>query len=109
MEVRNAANPKDVKLYDTQRLRDEFLITGLFTQDNVKMVYSHIDRIITAGLMPIYHELKLEGGKELASDYFLCGQQIRKDYISLYGKNLKKMKPKKQILLMPWTILCLYY
>ena len=29
------------------------------------MVYSYIDRIITAGIMPVYQELKLEAGKEL--------------------------------------------
>jgi len=71
MEVRSASNPKDVKHYTTERLREEFHISKLFTKDNTRMVYSHIDRIITAGLMPVYQELKLEGGKELAADYFL--------------------------------------
>ena len=54
MEVRNAANPKDVKNYDTDRLREEFHISKVFTKDNTRMVYSHIDRIITAGIMPVY-------------------------------------------------------
>ena len=71
MEVRNAANPKDVKNYDTDRLREEFHISKLFTKGNIRMVYSHIDRIITAGIMPVYQELKLEAGKELAAEYFL--------------------------------------
>ncbi len=71
MEIRCASNPKDVKHYTTERLREEFHISKLFTKDNIRMVYSHIDRIITAGIMPVYLELKLEGGKELASDYFL--------------------------------------
>lgn len=71
MEVRNASNAKDVKHYTTERLREEFHIANLFTKDNVRMVYSHIDRIITAGFMPVYQELKLEAGKELAANYFL--------------------------------------
>ena len=71
MEIRSASNPKDVKHYTTDRLREEFHISKLFTKDNIRMVYSHIDRIITAGLMPVYQELSLVGGKELASDYFL--------------------------------------
>ena len=71
MEVRNAANPKDVKNYTTDRLREEFHIPKLFEKDEVKMVYSHIDRIITAGIMPVEQELKLEAGKELAANYFL--------------------------------------
>ena len=68
MEVRQAANAKDVKFYTTERLREEFHITGLFTPDNVKMVYSHIDRIITAGVIPVSETLTLEAGKELAAD-----------------------------------------
>ena len=30
MEVRTAASPKDVKYYDTERLREEFLIPEVF-------------------------------------------------------------------------------
>ena len=86
MEIRNAANPKDVKKYDTDRLREEFHISKLFTKDNVRMVYSHIDRIITAGLMPVYQELKLEGGKELASDYFLERREM--GCINIGGKGI---------------------
>ncbi len=76
MEVRSASNPRDMKHYTTERLREEFLIQGLFTADNSKMVYSHIDRIITAGFMPITKELKLEAGKELAADYFLQRREM---------------------------------
>ena len=86
MEIRNAANPKDVKNYDTDRLREEFHISKLFTQDNIRMVYSHIDRIITAGLMPVYQELRLEGGKELASDYFLERREM--GCINVGGKGI---------------------
>ena len=84
MEVRNASNPKDMKHYTTDRLREEFHISGLFTVDNSKMVYSHIDRIITAGFMPVTKELKLEAGKELAVDFFL--QRCEMGCINIGGK-----------------------
>ncbi len=71
MEVRNATNPTDVKNYTTDRLRKEFHIPKLFEKNKIKMVYSHIDRIITAGFMPAEQELKLMAGKELAAHYFL--------------------------------------
>ena len=48
----------------------------MFTPDNSKMVYSHIDRIITAGFMPVKQELVLEAGKELAADYFLQRREM---------------------------------
>ena len=47
MELRTAASPRDVKHYTTERLREEFLIDDLFQPDQIKLVYSHIDRIIT--------------------------------------------------------------
>ncbi len=86
MEIRNASNPKDVKNYDTNRLREEFHISKLFTKDNIRMVYSHIDRIITAGLMPVYQELQLVGGKELASEYFLERREM--GCINVGGKGI---------------------
>ena len=50
------------------------------------MVYSHIDRIITAGAMPVLAELKLEAGKELAADYFL--QRREMGCINIGGKGI---------------------
>jgi len=86
MEVRQASNAKDVKHYTTERLREEFHIKNLFTKDNIRMVYSHIDRIITAGLMPVRQILKLEAGKELAADYFL--QRREMGCINVGGKGI---------------------
>ena len=76
MEVRDSSNVKDVKYYTTDRLREEFHIGNLFTKDNIRMVYSHTDRIIVIGMMPIKLELKLEAGKELAADYFLERREL---------------------------------
>lgn len=86
MEIRNAANPRDVKHYTTERLREEFHISKLFTKDNIRMVYSHIDRIITAGVMPVYQELRLEAGRELASEYFLERREM--GCINIGGKGI---------------------
>ncbi len=86
MEVRQASNAKDVKHYTTERLREEFHIGSLFTKDNIRMVYSHIDRIITAGLMPVRQVLKLEAGKELAAQYFLERREM--GCINIGGKGI---------------------
>ena len=71
MELRTAASPRDVKNYDTDRLREEFLIEKVFKEDEIYLVYSHIDRIITGSAMPVNKELKLEAGDELRAEYFL--------------------------------------
>ena len=76
MELRTASSPKDVKHYDTARLREEFLIQGLFPADDVKMVYSHIDRIITGGTMPVKQSVALAAGDELRAAYFLQRREM---------------------------------
>lgn len=70
MELRTAASPRDVKHYTTERLREEFLIDDLFQPDVIKLVYSHIDRIITGSAVPVKETLKLTAGDELRAQYF---------------------------------------
>ena len=76
MELRTAASPRDVKHYTTDRLREEFLIQGLFTLGEIKMVYSHIDRIITGAAVPGKEILKLAAGEELRAEYFLQRREM---------------------------------
>lgn len=76
MELRTASSPRDVKTYDTARLREEFLIQDLFRPDEVKMVYSHIDRIITGAAMPVKKALTLAAGEELRAEYFLQRREM---------------------------------
>lgn len=76
MELRTAASPKDVKYYTTQRLREEFLIQNLFVQDEIKLVYSHIDRIITGAATPVSKILALTAGDELRAEYFLQRREM---------------------------------
>lgn len=76
MEVRTAVSPKDVKHYTTDRLREEFLISNLFTPDEIKLVYSHIDRIITGAATPVNKVLALTAGEELRAEYFLQRREL---------------------------------
>ncbi len=84
MEIRTAASPKDVKNYTTERLREEFLIQGLFRSDEIKLVYSHIDRIITGTATPVSGKLQLTAGEELRADYFLQRREL--GVINIGGK-----------------------
>ena len=76
MELRTAASPRDVKHYTTDRLREEFLIDDLFQKDVIKLVYSHIDRIITGSAVPVKEKLVLTAGDELRADYFLQRREM---------------------------------
>ena len=86
MEVRMSASAKDVKNYDTNRLREEFLIDDLFNKDEIKLVYSHIDRIITGSAVPVQGILRLEAGAELRAEYFLERREM--GCINIGGKGI---------------------
>jgi len=75
MELRTAVSPRDVKHYTTERLREEFLIQGLFIPGKIKLVYSHIDRIITGGCMPV-EPIALTAGEELRAEYFCQRREL---------------------------------
>jgi len=85
MEIRTAASPKDFKHYTTERLREEFLVQGLFVPGKTKLVYSHIDRIITGGVMPLT-PIKLTAGEELRAKYFCDRREL--GVINIGGKGV---------------------
>lgn len=84
MEIRGAVNIEDAKHYTTERLRNEFLIEDLFVPEKIKMVYSHIDRIIVGGSYPKNEELILRAGKEIGANYFLERREL--GIINIGGK-----------------------
>ena len=86
METRYASSNKDAKHYDTARLREEYLIQDLFTPNNIKLVYSHYDRIIVGGACPTTEAIKLEGSKELGSNFFLERREL--GVINVGGKGV---------------------
>lgn len=76
MEIRQGYNEQDVRNYDTDRLRKEFLIEKVFVQDTITSVYSHIDRIISGGIYPVKKTLEIESGAEFHSQYFLDRREM---------------------------------
>ncbi|WP_283719540.1 5-dehydro-4-deoxy-D-glucuronate isomerase [Clostridium perfringens] len=84
MRTRYANNPRDSKRYDTEELRENYLVEDIFKDDQIELVYSHVDRIIFGGIKPVYKELKLEAGKEMGVDYFLERREL--GIINIGGK-----------------------
>lgn len=80
MDIRYASHPDDVISYDTAEIREKFLIETVFAADEITMTYSHVDRIITAGAMPVHSSLKLEQNvdcqKDLGVDFFLERREL---------------------------------
>ncbi|MBQ4469045.1 MAG: 5-dehydro-4-deoxy-D-glucuronate isomerase [Synergistaceae bacterium] len=82
MDIRYSCSPNDVKRYTTQELREEFLINHdeLYQPDKVHAVYSHVDRMVTVGCMPVSKKLAIDDGIDVwanfGTHYFLERREI---------------------------------
>ncbi|MBU3191944.1 5-dehydro-4-deoxy-D-glucuronate isomerase [Clostridium bowmanii] len=76
MKVYYANHPEDSKNYTTDSLRKYFLKEHIFIKNQVELAYSHVDRIIFGGAMPVDKVLKLEAGDELRAAYFLERREL---------------------------------
>ncbi|QDH80983.1 5-dehydro-4-deoxy-D-glucuronate isomerase [Echinicola soli] len=74
--TRYGAHPDDVKGYDTQKLRDHFLIENIFQDDKITGVYSMFDRYIVGGIAPVNKALELETVDQLKAEYFLERREL---------------------------------
>ncbi len=85
-ETRFASHPQDVKNYDTDRLREHFLIKDLFEADKVNMVYSMYDRFVTMGVKPVSGAVSLPAfGAHTKADYFLERRELGIINLGGYG------------------------
>ncbi len=75
-QVRYAASPSEVKTYDTDRLREAFLIQKLLEPAALNWVYSHFDRYMVGGAVPVESPLKLEAIDPLKAAYFLERREL---------------------------------
>lgn len=80
MDIRYSANQKDFKRYTTEETRAEFLIENLYLDDEVVAVYSHVDRMVTLGCMPVNEAVPLDKGidcmKNFGTAYMLERREI---------------------------------
>lgn len=76
IEERWGTHPNDVKQYDTAQLRKEFLVEKLFEEDSVLMTYTHNDRLIIGGALPVKEDLKLETVDLIRSEYFCERREV---------------------------------
>lgn len=95
IEERWGTHPEDVKKYDTERLRKEFLVEKIFSEDEISMVYTHNDRLIIGGAFPVKENLKLETVPLIKSDYFCQRRELgavcieNEGIISVDGKDFE--------------------
>lgn len=80
MDIRYSVNQRDFKRYTTEEVRGEFLIENLYKKDEVVAVYSHVDRMVTLGCMPVNEAVSISKDIDVwanfGTDYFLERREI---------------------------------
>ena len=76
MQIYQAISQREAQGFNTQQLRDNFLIDSIFQNNEITMYYTHYDRVVLGGVMPVYSEINLPTYDNLKSDYFLERREI---------------------------------
>lgn len=76
MQIRQASSPRETAAMNTAALRNEFLVADLFESGQVRLTYSHYDRMILGGAMPAEGALTLEAPAELRAGSFLERREV---------------------------------
>ena len=76
MKVIHQVHPEDFVSYDTQKIKDKFLLNNLLSPDKIEFVYTHYDRMMIGAACPVNSELKLETYDELKSEFFLQRREL---------------------------------
>jgi len=76
MEQRYATNPAQVPGMTTDELRAAYLVPELFVPGEIRVVYTHHDRVVLGGVTPAGAEITLPGYPEIRSDYFLEHREV---------------------------------
>jgi 4-deoxy-L-threo-5-hexosulose-uronate ketol-isomerase len=76
LEQRSATSPDQLPLFDTQALRERYLVEDLFAPGEVRAVYTHHDRIVLGSAVPAGTQLVLPTFGELRAEYFLAGREV---------------------------------
>ena len=76
MEIRHGVHPEHGKTFDTDKMRKEFLIRDLFVPGQLKLVYSHIDRVLVGGAVPKPEVALAVDKKVIGAEYLLERREL---------------------------------
>ncbi len=75
-DIRYNNHPQDSKSYDTETLRERYLIDKTFIENEIHLTYSHHDRIIAGGVFPVTQTVDLPVNKDLGTTFFLENREM---------------------------------
>lgn len=76
MEIRFHNSPKEVSRMTTEELRGNFLVEGIMQPDTLRLLYTHYDRMIIGGVMPVNKQMSLPVYNALKAKFFLERREL---------------------------------
>lgn len=71
-----AVGRNEYSRFNMEEIVDNFLVTDLFQPDHVELVYTHYDRFVVGGIMPVKNTVSLGTVDEMRSEYFLERREL---------------------------------
>ncbi|WP_414475625.1 5-dehydro-4-deoxy-D-glucuronate isomerase [Microvirga sp. M2] len=76
IEVRYGAAPETIGTMSTEDLRSTFLVEHLFPEDDIRLVYTHIDRMILGGAVPVGKSVTFGEGTAIGTPHLLSYREM---------------------------------
>ncbi|MDX1940850.1 MAG: 5-dehydro-4-deoxy-D-glucuronate isomerase [Saprospiraceae bacterium] len=76
MQQRYESSPREVASMNTEALRANFLVENLFQSNKIELVYSHYDRMIIGGVVPVNQLVALSNPEGLKANFFLERREL---------------------------------
>jgi len=86
MTILQATHPDMIVGLDAAALRRHYLLADLFVAGEIRLHYSHIERLIIGGATPAGRPLALEAGREIGSASFLERRELGIINVGAAGK-----------------------
>ncbi|GAA4084325.1 5-dehydro-4-deoxy-D-glucuronate isomerase [Mucilaginibacter panaciglaebae] len=72
----HAVHPDDFKSYQTDKIRERFLLDDIVQSNQINFIYTHYDRMIIGSANPVDTKLELPNYSNLKADYFLQRREM---------------------------------
>lgn len=75
-EVRYATHPDDYRNYGSETLRKHYHVPKVFQRDKITLTYTHYERMMVGGAMPVLQTLPLNTIDPLKAEHFLHRREL---------------------------------
>ena len=76
VETRHAIDPATAKAFDTEKLRQHFHVAGIFRDGEIRLIYTHYDRMIVGGAVPAGASITLDKVAEAGTESLLDRREM---------------------------------